>query len=225
MRGIDGGTRLAGVIGWPIGHSLSPVLHGHWFARAGVAGFYVPLAVRPEDFEEAFAALPKLGFAGVNVTIPHKQRAFALVDEADETAERMGAVNTVLIDAEGRRLGRNTDGYGFLANLESRAPGWRDVVGTGRGRPAVIVGTGGAARAVACSLIEARIGHVRLINRTRAHAEELAAALASWSDARVEVVDWEDREAALGGAGLAVNGTSLGMNGQPPLDLLRHPLR
>jgi shikimate dehydrogenase len=207
--------RLAAVLGWPVGHSLSPALHGHWFARHGIPGSYVALPVAPDDLALAFRALPLLGFAGWNVTLPHKEAALGLVDSRDASAERTGTVNTVLVNADGRTRGYSTDGAGFLANLRAQAPGWR----AGQG-PAVLVGTGGAARAVGLALLEAGVPALRLVNRTAARAEDLACDLRqALPAASVEVVPWADRSAALGGAGLCVNGTSLGMAGQPPLEL------
>ena len=174
----------------------------------------MPLPVRPEDVGLAFRALPRVGFLGWNVTIPHKEAAFRLVDERDAAAERMGAVNTVLVRPDGSLLGRNTDGLGFLANLRAQAPGWRPEAG-----PAVLLGTGGGARAVATALLDAGVPALRLANRTRGRAEELADALRAVAAVPVEVAAWEAREGALAGAGLVVNATSLGMKGAPPLAL------
>ena len=207
--------RLAAVLGWPVAHSLSPALHGHWFAQAGAAGSYVALPVRPDDLALAFRALPRLGFLGWNVTLPHKQAALALVDEADVSARRTGSVNTVLVDADGRIRGSSTDGAGFLANLHQQAPDWR----AGQG-PALLLGSGGAARAVAVALLTAGVPGLRLSNRTAAHAKALQADLAAlFPAAAIQVIPWAERAAALAGAGLCVNATSLGMRGQPPLDL------
>src|SRR4051794_4995230 len=231
---ITGAARLAGVMGWPVAHSLSPALHGHWFARHGVDGAYVPLPVQPQDVALAFRALPRVGFLGWNVTIPHKEAAFRLVDERDAAAERMGAVNTVLVRPDGSLFGRNTDGLGFLANLRAQARGWRPEAGPagglgtgGGGRagaaappgaggaagPAVVLGTGGGARAVATALLDAGVPALRLANRTRGRAEELADALRAIAavPVPVEIAAWEAREGALVGAGLVVNATSLGM--------------
>ena len=216
MMIVAGGPRLAGVLGWPVGHSLSPALHGHWFERHGVAGAYVPLPVRPEDLGLAFRALPRLGFSGWNVTVPHKEAAFRLVDELDAAAARARAVNTVLVRADGSLLGRNTDGQGFLASLTGEAPSWRPQAAL-----AVLLGAGGGARAVALVLLDAGVPGLRLANRTRARAEELAGELAESAPTAVpiEVVAWEERSEGLAGAGLLVNATSLGMAGQPPLEL------
>jgi len=208
---ISGRAKLAGVMGWPVGHSLSPLLHGYWLTTHAVDGAYVPLAVKPEDFESAVRVLPKLGFAGANVTIPHKQAALAAVDELDDVAVRIGAVNTIVVRRDGRLWGTNTDAYGFLENLKAKHPAWDPAAG-----PAVVIGAGGAARAVVVALLDAGVASVRLTNRSRARAEALARDL----DAKkIEVTDWDMRASALAGAGLLVNTTSLGMTGQPPLDL------
>ncbi len=211
---ISGAARLAGLIGWPVAHSLSPALHGHWFERLGIDGAYVPLPVRPEDVDLAFRALPRLGFLGWNVTIPHKEAAFRLVDEHDPAALRMGAVNTVLVQPDGRLLGRNTDGAGFVAGLRAQAPAWQPADG-----PALILGAGGAARAVAVALLDLGLPGLRLANRSGAKAVELAASLRGSVTSGIEVVAWEEREQALAGAGLLVNATSLGMEKGEPLEL------
>ena len=147
---ITGKAKLAGVMGWPVAHSLSPVLHGHWLETLGIDGAYVPLPVAPEDFAQVVAALPKMGFRGANVTVPHKEAALAAVDEADALARRIGAVNTIIVGEDGRLFGTNTDGFGFLENLKDGAPGWNPPAG-----PAVVLGAGGAARAVIVALIDA----------------------------------------------------------------------
>jgi shikimate dehydrogenase len=207
---ITGKARLAGVIGWPVSHSRSPLLHNHWLERYGIDGAYVPLAVRPEDIEAALRALPKLGFAGANVTLPHKEAALAACDETDAFARHVGAVNTIVIAADGSLHGSNTDGFGFLENLREGAPGWRPDMG-----PAVVLGAGGAARAVLGALLDAGVPEIRLSNRTTARAEALAASFGG----PIHVVPWAEAAAALEGAALLVNTTSLGMTGQPPLAL------
>ena len=153
---LSGKARVAGVMGWPVGHSRSPRLHGHWFQRYGIDGVYVPLPVRPEDVELAFRALPRLGMRGWNVTAPHKEVAARLVDELDPAARRIGAVNTVLVLEDGRTHGLNTDGAGFLANLRQQAPSWRPDAG-----PVVVLGAGGSARAVAADDTTAEEGVLR----------------------------------------------------------------
>ena len=207
---ISGKAKLAGVMGWPVGHSRSPRLHGHWLERYGIDGAYVPLAVPPDRVEQAIRALPALGFRGCNVTVPHKEAAWRAMDRLDASAKRMGAVNTILVGEDGTLEGRNTDGFGFIENLRSGAPGWTASAG-----PAVVIGAGGAARAVVASLLDEGAPLVWLVNRTRARAEELAADIGG----AIEVADWASREALLEGAALLVNSTTQGMAGQPPLDL------
>lgn len=207
---LSGNARIAGVMGWPVAHSRSPRLHGFWLDRHRIDGAYVPLAVRPEDLEAALRALPRLGFRGVNLTVPHKETALALLDEVDPEARRIGAVNTVAVTQDGRLRGWNTDAFGFLEHLRAAAPAWRPAAG-----PAVVLGAGGAARAVCSALVGAGVAEIRLTNRTRSRAEAVAAAIGG----PVRVVDWAARETALDGVGLLVNTTTLGMVGQPALDL------
>lgn len=216
---LSGKARLAGVVGWPVAHSLSPRLHGHWFARYRIDGAYVPLPVRPEDLELAFRALPRLGFLGWNVTIPHKERAVSLVDRRDREAERMGAVNTVLVHPDGTLEGHNTDGPGFMAHLRAEHPTFDP-----SRAPVLLLGAGGAARAVAFSLLEAGCPLLRLSNRTIERAAALARALDRSFPGRVAVVAWPPGPAELADVGLLVNATSLGMTGQPPLGLDLTPL-
>ena len=207
---LSGRTRLAGIMGWPVAHSLSPRLHGHWLRRYGIDGVYVPLPVPPEQLPQALSALPALGFAGVNLTIPHKEAAVSLVDRLSPRAQRIRAVNTVVVEADGMLSGDNTDGFGFIAALSESQVGWRAEAG-----PAVVLGAGGAARAVSVALLDAGVPEVRLLNRTL----ERARALADELGGSVHAVDWTARAAALDGAALLVNTTSLGMRGQPPLVL------
>ena len=206
----SGRAVVAGVLGWPVAHSLSPRVHGFWLDRYGIDGAYVPLAVRPGDGASALRALPHLGFAGANVTVPHKETALATVDEADEAARGLGAVNTVVVGKDGTLRGFNTDGLGFLESLGAERPGWALA-----GEVVVVLGAGGAARAVAWALAEAGAAEVRIVNRTAERAETLAASLGSSARA----VEWDDRADAIAGASLLVNATTLGMEGQPPLDL------
>lgn len=205
----SGKARLAGVMGWPVEHSLSPRVHGYWLEHHRIDGAYVPLTVAPEDLETALSALPALGFRGVNLTVPHKERALGLCPEVDDLARRIGAVNTVVV-RDGKLVGSNSDAFGFLENLKAGAPDWR-----ADAAPAVVLGAGGAARAVVTALVDAGAPEVRIVNRTRARAESLAASL----DGALSVHAWDRRHATLSGAGLLVNTTTLGMVGQPPLDL------
>lgn len=212
---LTGAAKLAGLMGWPVHHSRSPRLHGYWLDRYGIDGTYVPLAVAPDRLEQALRALPALGFKGTNLTIPHKEAALSIVDETTETARRIGAVNTVTIGADGRLLGDNTDGFGFMANLLAEERAWK-----ADGGPAVILGAGGASRAVAVSLLEAGVRELRLLNRTVERAERLAIELREmFGSLEVQVLPWEDRADALAHANLLVNTTSLGMEGQPPLEI------
>ncbi len=211
---LSGRARLAGVVGWPVGHSLSPRLHGFWLEHHDIDGAYLPLAVAPEHFEIALRSLGDLGFRGVNVTIPHKRTALALCDQVAPLAARIGAVNTLVFE-DGRLKGSNTDAFGFLENLRQGAPAWDPAAG-----PALILGAGGAARAVAVALLDAGAPELRLANRTAARAETLAQELgAKELGGRVTAVSWEGRSAALEDLALLANTTSLGMTGQPPLDL------
>lgn len=209
--GLSGQTRVAGVIGWPVGHSLSPRLHGYWLRHYRIDGAYVPLPVHPDRLGDALSGLAALGFVGANVTIPHKEQAWAAVDDRSAIATRVGAVNTVIVTATGRLFGTNTDAFGFLENLKDGAPGWRPDAG-----PAVVLGAGGAARAVAVALLDAGVAALRLVNRDAHRAERLAAALDSRA---IEVRPWPERASALADAALVVNATSLGMGGHPELDL------
>lgn len=211
---ISGKAKLAGVMGWPVAHSLSPRLHGYWLEHHRIDGAYVPLAVPPEKFVVALRTLPTLGFAGANVTVPHKEAALAAVDRVEPLAERIGAVNTIVIEADGALEGRNTDAFGFVANLDEGAPGWRKTAG-----PAVVLGAGGAARAVVAALVDLGIA-VRLVNRTTERAQALAEAIGD----NIDIVPWSRRTDALDGAGLLVNTTTLGMTGKPALDLALDPL-
>lgn len=207
---ISGAAKLAGVVGWPVAHSLSPRLHSLWLRRYGIDGAYVPLAVPSEDLGQVLAALPKLGFRGVNLTVPHKEAALALVDRLTADARLIGAVNTIVVEADGTLTGSNTDAFGFLANLRESVPGWA----ADRG-PAVVLGAGGAARAVIHALREEGCPEIRLVNRTLSHAEAMAAEMGN----SIRPVAWSDRESVLPGAALLVNTTTLGMRHQPGLEL------
>jgi shikimate dehydrogenase len=201
---------LAGVMGWPVNHSRSPILHGYWLRRYGIAGAYVPLAVPPERLPEALRALPILGFAGCNVTVPHKEAVFHLVDRTDDAARRTGSVNLVIVAADGSLEGRSTDGAGFVSALLEQVPSWRPGAA-----PVAMIGAGGGARAVAAALLDAGETCIRLINRTDARAEALAGQLGIG----LERWPWAARHEALSGCHLLVNASSAGMSGAPPLDL------
>jgi shikimate dehydrogenase len=205
MSILSGHARVAGIAGWPVTYSRSPRLHGFWLQRYGIDGTYIPLPIQPDDFQTAIRGLVAVGFAGANVTIPHKLSAFDICDDVDASAHRAGAVNT-LVFRDGKIAGSNTDGYGFIANL--RANG----VDPARG-PALLLGAGGSARAVAAALLDLG-AKVTVANRTSARAEALARDLPG-----LRTLAWRDRGAALADHALLVNATPLGMTGHEALDL------
>lgn len=202
--------RLAAVIGWPVAHSRSPALHGFWLRKYRIDGYYVPIGLRPENFETGLRALPKLGFAGVNVTLPYKETVLNMASSVSDRAALIGAANTISFRSDGSLHADNTDGYGFVENLRQGAPGW-----DARSGPALVLGAGGAARAVISALLTAGAPEVRIANRTRLRAQHLAETYG----ARVVTVDWNAASSAVAGARTIVNTTSLGMAGQPPLAL------
>lgn len=208
-----GKTLTAGVFGWPISHSRSPRLHGFWLKHYGIDGAYLPLPARPEDFETAVRGLAAAGFRGANVTVPHKEAALRLCDHVDPFAAKIGAVNTLVFGEDGIS-GSNTDAFGFLENLRSGAEGYRSDRG-----PALVVGAGGAGRGIVAALLNDGATEVRLTNRTASRAEQVADELSGRFDGKIEIVPWAERTDALGDIALLVNSTSLGMQGQPPLDL------
>lgn len=206
---------LAGVIGHPIAHSRSPALHSYWLRRYGIKGHYIPMDIATQDLQQALEMLPKLGFIGANVTIPHKESILKLADVITDRAALIGAANTLIFRADGRLHADNTDGAGFIANLRQNAPDWDPTLG-----PAALFGAGGAARAVIAALIEVGCPEIRIANRSRPRAE----ALRSDFGAKIIVVDWVQAPNMLEGAATVVNTTSLGMSGKPdfrvPLDAL-----
>ena len=200
---------LAGVIGDPIAHSKSPVLHGHWLARYGIKGHYVPLHVSHEKLGKVLKQLPNMGFKGVNVTIPHKELALSMASGVSDRAALIGAANTLTFTSGGIQAD-NTDGVGFIANIKQAVPDWQPSDG-----PTMVLGAGGAARAVLSALIQGGSPRVILANRTRARAETLRSQLG----ARVELLPWTRVADALGDVQTIVNTTSLGMAGAAPLQL------
>lgn len=217
------GRPFAAIVGWPVEHSRSPALHGYWLKKHGIAGHYGRLPVEPKRaaLEELVAFLKSTPNArGCNLTLPHKIEIMPLLDRIHPDARRIGAVNTVVKQADGTLEGRNSDGFGFLAALQEGAPGWSAKAG-----PVVVLGSGGAARAVVCALVDAGVPELRLLNRTRETAVNLGVAFTPGDGRQVVVDGWERRSTALSGATLLVNTTSLGMKGSPPLeiDLARLP--
>jgi shikimate dehydrogenase len=203
------------VIGHPVAHSRSPLIHGYWLRSLGLAGEYSREDVAPADFASFFRSLQTRGYRGANVTLPHKEAAFRLVDAVTDRAAAVEAVNTVWFDGD-RLVGDNTDGFGFLANLDAGWPGW------GQGaRTAIVLGAGGAARGIVAALKSSGIGEILIANRTRSRADELAAR----SGAGVVAIGWDDLPEVLGRADLLVNTTSLGMTGHAPLEIALDPLK
>lgn len=201
---------LAAVIGSPISHSRSPALHGYWLKRYGIKGFYIPMEVAQVDLEQVLRLMPKMGFVGANVTIPHKEAILNLADVITDRAALIGAANTLIFRKDGKIQADNTDGAGFIANLRQSAPHWVPTAG-----PAAVFGAGGAARAVIAALIEVGVPEIRLANRTRARAD----ALRSDFGAKIHVQEWVQADMMIDGAATVVNTTSLGMTGKPDLVL------
>lgn len=203
---------LAAVIGWPVAHSRSPRLHGHWLQRHGIAGHYIPLQIAPQDFARSLELLPRMGFAGANVTIPHKETALALAARATSLARRIGAANTLIFTEHGI-VADNTDALGFTRNMLDAAPNWSP-------RCVALLGAGGASRAVIIALLDRGAMEIRLTNRNPDRAEALAREFP-----QIRTVAWSDRDRMLRDCDTLVNGTSLGMTGNAtlPLDLAALP--
>jgi shikimate dehydrogenase len=201
---------LAGVMGWPVMHSRSPLLHNYWFQHHHLAGTYVPLAIPPARLEAALRAMSPLGFAGCNLTLPHKQEAMKWMDEVDTVAKSIGAVSCVVVRPDGALAGTNNDCYGFIRSIREEQPGWRAGAGAG-----VVIGAGGGARAVCYALAEAGAKEIRLVNRTFERAKKIAEDFGG----PIKALPWELRHEVLEGATIVVNTTSQGMIGQSPLDL------
>lgn len=199
---------LAGVIGSPIAHSKSPQLHRHWLRTYGLQGYYIPMDVSADDLAEVLKTLPKMGFVGVNITVPHKERVLEFADKVTDRATLIGAANTLIFRKDGKILADNTDGYGFIENLRQGAPDWNPKAG-----PAAVLGAGGAARAVVASLADIGVPEIMVSNRTRVRAEKLATDFGK----RIRVVEWVKAGNMLEEAALVVNTTSLGMVGKPEL--------
>lgn len=208
-------TRRCFIIGHPVAHSRSPLIHGHWLAEHGLAGSYERVDVPPAEVAGFIVRLRAGEFVGGNVTVPNKEVVLPLLDEASETALAMGAANTLWMDG-GKLRGDNTDAYGFLAHLDACVPGW-----AGRSGIALILGAGGAARAVIHGLVERGVSRILLVNRSPERAVELAASFPGTVEAR----PWQDVAQLVGESDLIVNTTSLGMHGQPPLEIDLSALR
>ncbi len=210
MRKSRKSPTLTGVIGTPIGHSLSPVIHNYWIEKYNENGIYVPLEVTRTNFKEVVEILPKMGFRGVNVTIPHKEAALMCADLVADNAALLGAANTLSLRKNGKIYADNTDGYGFIQNLKESEPTWRAVTG-----PALVLGAGGGSRAIIYSLLREGVPKVYLTNRTIERAKLLQNDLGN----RIKIIDFVDLEKVLDEVTILVNTTSLGMIGQPELKL------
>ncbi|MBN4046584.1 shikimate dehydrogenase [bacterium AH-315-P15] len=201
--------KKAGLLGWPVSHSLSPALHHYWLKQYGIEGSYELLPTKAQDLEEVIRTLPRKGFAGANVTVPHKESAAKQMDQLDDVAASLGAVNLIIVGDDGSLEGRNTDGFGFVENLKAAAS---DL--TFKGARVVILGAGGTTKAVAQALLKEGVT-LRITNRTEEKAKALAAQLGS----AIEIVPWPERNQALKSASLLVNTTSLGMKAQTTLEI------
>jgi shikimate dehydrogenase len=210
--------KLAGIMGWPVAHSRSPSIHNHWIKEHGLNGAYVLLPVDPANLKDALKGLSALGFAGCNLTLPHKVMALPLVDRIDDTARRMGAINTIVVEADGRLSGFNNDGFGYIQSLLDAQPDWRADAGAHHKG-----GAGGAARAVIVSLAERGAKDIRVCNRTDSHAQDLvkefSADFAQNLGASITATPWAQRHDAVADVALLVNTTSQGMGSNPALDL------
>ena len=201
---------IAGLLGWPVAHSRSPVIHNYWLARYGIAGRYTLFPVPPEKLDDALRGLSALRMRGCNVTTPHKQAVMPLIDHVDPMARKIGAVNTIVVGDDGSLRGFNNDGNGFVQSVRDAKPDWRPDAG-----PICVLGAGGAARAVVASLAEQGAREIRVLNRTPDRAQELQALFG----VPVTALDWDQREAAVEDVALVVNATNQGMAGKPPLDI------
>ena len=213
--------KLAGIMGWPVGHSRSPSIHNHWIKKHELNGAYVYLPVNPanpDDLKAALKGLSVMGFAGCNLTLPHKVMALPMVDRLDATAKRMGAINTIVVEADGSLSGYNNDGYGYIQSLIDAKPDWQADAG-----PVLVMGAGGAARAVVVSLAEKGAKNIRICNRTDSHAQSLVDVFsddfAKNLGTTLTAVPWDQRQQALADVALLVNTTSQGMGSNPPLDI------
>lgn len=207
---ITGKAKIAGVMGWPVDHSKSPKLQNYWLSQYDIDGAYIPLPVDPQQLGTAVEGLKSLGFQGCNVTVPHKEKIMPFMDELSARAQKIGAVNTVIVQEDGRLKGDNTDGFGYMAHLHQSVPSW-----TASSGPVMVIGAGGAARAIIVALIEAGVPEIRLINRTESRAVGLAESL----EGPITVIPWAEKDANLADVTLLTNTTTLGMKGQSALEI------
>ena len=201
---------MTGVMGYPIEHSRSPIIHNHWIKQYKLSGTYGLFPVNPKNLEKAIQGISALGLAGCNVTIPHKVEATRYMDWLDPFAKKVGAINTIVVQPSGEMQGFNHDGYGYLSSIKESLPDWSASHG-----PIVVIGAGGASRAILVALLDAGAQEIRLINRTTEKARELANEFGP----EICPVIWQDRHNALAGSTLVVNTTNQGMHNQPELDI------
>ncbi len=206
--------KKACVVGWPISHSRSPLIHNHWLQKYGIEGEYTKLALEPENFHQLIEKLKTGEISGANITVPHKEQAFALADHKHESAKAVSAANTLWLEG-GKVHAANTDTYGYMTHLETTAPDWNK-----EDAPVVVIGAGGAARAIIYGLLEANISEVRVLNRTIERAEQIAKEFGE----RVKVYEWTNSEQGLSACKLLVNTTTLGMTGSAQLEIDLSPL-
>ena len=209
-RSKKDGFLLAGVMGWPVLHSRSPLMHNYWFSQQNLRGSYVPLEIKPGSVGAALRAMAPLGFSGCNLTIPHKLEAMDIVDELDDVAKKIGAISCVVVREDQSLFGTNNDWLGFIGNIKQQVPDWRANAG-----PVVVLGAGGGARAICYALLSEGATEIRLVNRTKAHAEIIASEFGG----PIQTLPWDLRHDALDGAAMLVNTTSQGMVGMAELDL------
>jgi len=210
---ISGKAKIAGIMGYPVSHSRSPRLHNHWLNQYGIDGAYIPLAVTPDNLEHAIRALPALGLRGVNLTIPHKENVLAFLDEIDPVAKRLGAVNTIVVQSDGRLWGTSTDGQGFIDSLLAQYPEFNFADAA-----VLVLGAGGAARAIIGALLDCGVPEIRLSNRTEIRIAQVMRDLGQGTFAG-RILPANDPAAAMDQVHLVINTTALGMIGQPPLDI------
>ena len=202
--------KLAGVMGMPIYQSRSPILHNYWLAKYGIKGAYGHFPVELKNLEGAIRGLSSLGLAGCNITLPHKVHAMKMMDHIDPLAQRMGAINCIVVQEDGALHGFNHDGFGYIQSVKDAKPDWRADAG-----PILVLGAGGAARAIVLSLVDAGAKEIRLVNRTISKAQELISGVESI----VKVFDWSERNVCMRDSAMLINTTSQGMYGQPPLEV------
>ena len=207
---------LVAVLGSPVAHSKSPLLHGFWLKQFGISGHYIPIDVKATDLEQVLQTLPKMGFVGANVTLPHKEKILSIADQISDRAALIGAANTLVFQPDGKLYADNTDGYGFIENIRQHAPDWQAKDG-----PALVLGAGGAARAIVSALLEAGAPEVYISNRTRSRADQIKSDFGN----RVNVVDWVKASTEIEHTHTLVNTTSLGMTGKPALNISLKGLR